>query len=347
MKKIAISSPYLDTLGGGERYILTIAEHLSKNHQVVIFWDGENLTSAVKERLNLDISKVNFFKNNLNSGIINKYHTLKNFDIHFVVSDGSIPIGFAKKNILHFQVPFKINPTITSSIKLKNWQKIIVNSKFTKSFIDKSYSVSSEVLYPPVDVKSFVSGDDKKNIILSVGRFFSPLHSKKQDILISAFKKMKLNEYKLILAGGTDKGSEEEIRNLKNSAKDYQIEIMPNINFNLLKKLYTQAKIYWHAAGYNEDENSNPEKVEHFGISTVEAMASGAVPIVVPYGGQKEIVDDSLNGLYFYTIDDLIKKTSRLINNKNLLEKLSENAVLKSKNYSKENFCRHLDEIIT
>lgn len=344
--KIAISSPYLDTLGGGERYILTIAEHLSKNHRVVIFWDGENLTSAVRERLNLDISKVNFLKNNLNSGIINKYQSLKDFDIQFIVSDGSIPIGFAKKNILHFQVPFKINPTIISSIKLKNWQKIIVNSRFTKDFIDKSYSVSSEVLYPPVDIKSFTP-EDKRNIILSVGRFFSPLHSKKQDILISAFKKMDLTNWKLILAGGADKSAEEEINNLKISVGKYNIDILPNIPFSTLKKLYGSAKIYWHAAGFAEDENSNPEKVEHFGISTVEAMASGAVPVVVPFGGQKEIVDDSLNGLYFYTIDELIKKTGRLINNNNLLEKLSENAVLKSKNYSKENFCRRLDEIIT
>lgn len=344
--KIAIYSPYLDTLGGGERYILTIAEHLSKNHRVAIFWDGENLTSAVKERLNLDISKVNFLKNNFNSGIINKYQVLKDFDIQFVVSDGSIPIGFAKKNILHFQVPFKIHPTIISSIKLKNWQKIIVNSAFTKDFIDKSYSVSSEVLYPPVDVKSFTR-DDKKNFILSVGRFFSPLHSKKQDILISAFKKANLTNWKLILAGGADKSAEEEINNLKISVGKYNIDILPNIPFSGLKKLYSQAKIYWHAAGFGEDENANPEKVEHFGISTVEAMASGAVPVVVPYGGQKEIVDDGLNGLYFYTIDELIKKTGRLINDKNLLEKLSENAVLKSKNYSKENFCRHLDEIIS
>lgn len=343
--KIAISSPYLDTLGGGERYILTIAEHLSKNHQVVIFWDGENLTPAVKERLNLDISKVRFQKDIQKFKIINKYQILKDFDLHIVVSDGSIPIGFAKKNILHFQVPFKINPNIKNSIKLKNWQKIIVNSLFTKSFIDKSYNVESQVLYPPVDVKALAPGV-KSNIIFSVGRFFSPLHSKKQDILIKAFEKMKIKNYKLILAGGVDSGSDEKILNLKNSVKDKNIEIMSNIDFAHLKKLYSQTKIYWHAAGFGEDENANPERVEHFGISTVEAMAGGAVPVVVPFGGQKEIVDENQNGLHFYTIDDLINKTVRLINNEDLLTKLSEKAIIKSKNYSKENFCRQIDEII-
>lgn len=343
--KIAIYSPYLNTLGGGERYILTIAEHLTKNHEVVIFWDGESIAPLAKERLNIDLSKVTFRKNIFDSGVFKKYQTLKDFDVQFVVSDGSIPLGFAKKNILHFQVPFKINPTIQNSIKLINWQKIIVNSLFTKSFIDKSYNVSSTVLYPPVDIESLSPGA-KSNTILSVGRFFSPLHDKKQHVLVEAFKKLNLNDWKLILAGGADRKAEEKINNLKKSVCDFNIEILPNINFTSLKKLYSQAKIYWHAAGFAEIENENPEKVEHFGISTVEAMASGAVPVVVPYGGQKEIVDNNQNGLYFYTVDDLIKKTSLLINNKDLLAKLSENAVLKSKIYSKENFCSHLDGII-
>lgn len=341
--KIAIYSPYLDTLGGGERYILTIAEYLSINHQVVIFWDGNNITSKVNKRLNLDISKVKFQKSN--NGIINKYITLKDFDLHFVVSDGSIPTAFAKKNILHFQVPFKINPTLKNSFKLKNWQKIIVNSLFTKSFIDKSYKVSSTVLYPPVDINSFTPAG-KKNIILSVGRFFSPLHSKKQEVMISAFKKMKLKDYRLILAGGADINCEEKIKDLQNSVKDFNIEIIPNIDFNLLKNLYSEAKIYWHAAGFGEDENITPERVEHFGISTVEAMASGSVPIVVPCGGQKEIVDENQNGLYFLTIDELIDNTNILINDNNLLNELSLKAILKSKKYSKENFCRQIDEII-
>ena len=344
--KIAIYSPYLDTLGGGERYILTIAEHLSKNNEVIIFWDGIDINNQAKERLNIDLSKVTFKKNVfIANNLIEKYKNLKDFDVCFVVSDGSIPMGFSKKNILHFQVPFKTTPNLKNTIKLLTWKKIIVNSNFTKKIIDKSYGVSTTVLYPPVDILN-LRPLEKKNIILSVGRFFSPLHDKKQNILIKSFKKMNLKAWKLVLAGGVDKTSEEKIKELQKSVDTYPIEILPNVSYSVIKKLYGEAKIYWHGAGFGEDEKKDPEKAEHFGISTVEAMASGAVPVVVPYGGQREIVDEGKNGLYFYTEDELIDKTLELINNQNLLDNLSKNALEKSKSYSKENFCRHLDEII-
>ena len=53
---------------------------------------------------------------------------------------------------------------------------------------------------------------------------------------------------------------------------------------------YKLAKIYWHASGFGEDLETHPEKAEHFGITTVEAMINGLVPIVIDAGGQKEIV---------------------------------------------------------
>jgi glycosyltransferase involved in cell wall biosynthesis len=344
--KIAIQSPYLDTLGGGERYILTIAEHLSKNHEVTMLWDGENIVNSARERLNIDLSKVKFYKNIFKSKSLGeKYSVLKDFEVCFVVSDGSIPIGLSKKNILHFQVPFKTTPKLGNSVKLLSWKKIIVNSAFTKNVIDKSYGVKGIVLYPPVDIES-IRPLEKKNVILSVGRFFSPLHDKKQNILIDAFKKMKLKGWRLVLAGGVDKASEDKINNLKKSVEGKDLEILPNISYEQIKKLYGEAKIYWHAAGFGEDEEISPEKVEHFGISTVEAMAGGAVPIVVPQGGQKEIVDENKNGLNFMTIDELILKTNKIIENENLRNALSKEAIIKSKIYSKENFCLQIDEII-
>lgn len=337
--KIAIYSPYLDTLGGGERYILTIAEHLSKNHEVVIFWDGKEIKTSVKERLNIDLSKVKFQKTQKAIG----------YDAQFYVSDGSIPVGYSKKNILHFQVPFLKTPNIPNSLKLLTWQKVIVNSNFTKKIIDKSYRVTSTVLYPPVDIKSLRESLPRpgKNIILSVGRFFSPLHDKKQDVLIEAFKKMNLKNWKLILGGGVDESAKTKLDDLKKNLNGFPIEIKENIDFKSLSNLYGEAKIYWHAAGFGENEIKTPEKVEHFGISTVEAMAAGAVPIVVPYGGQKEIVDDNQNGLYYSSEDELINKTKSLAGDNDLLNKLSKNAEEKSKIYSKEKFCQKIDEIIS
>ena len=44
--KIGIYSPYLDTLGGGERYMISLASHWSKSHEVSVYWDSK--TSYMK-----------------------------------------------------------------------------------------------------------------------------------------------------------------------------------------------------------------------------------------------------------------------------------------------------------
>ena len=49
------------------------------------------------------------------------------------------------------------------------------------------------------------------------------------------------------------------------------VYIHENCPFEELIKLYEKAKIFWHGAGFGENENLNPEKMEHFGITTVSA----------------------------------------------------------------------------
>ena len=61
IKKAAIYDPYLDTLGGGERYCLTVAEILLKNgYKVDIFWSGDKtLIEKAEKRFSLDLKDLN------------------------------------------------------------------------------------------------------------------------------------------------------------------------------------------------------------------------------------------------------------------------------------------------
>jgi hypothetical protein len=52
----------------------------------------------------------------------------------------------------------------------------------------------------------------------------------------------------------------------------------------------------WHATGYGFDAEQYPAKQEHFGMTTVEAMSAGAVPVVLNTGGQREIVTHGDDG---------------------------------------------------
>lgn len=339
--KVGIFSPYLDTLGGGERYIFSVAEFFLRNGDKVDIYGAKNLTSdKIKERFNIDISLANFINSDKNTF---------GYDLFFFLSDGSIPFSFAKKNILHLQVPFNNNyKTFANKIKLLRFSHIVCNSNFTKNFIDKTYGIVSEVLYPPVDVDSFKPAK-KENIILSVGRFFAPSHPKKQEIMIKAFKDMykKIPGWKFVLAGGVFKGSEVELVKLKELTGNLPIELIGDPDFKNIKDLYSQAKIYWHAAGFGEDLKNNPEKAEHFGISTVEAMASGCIPIVFSGGGQKEIIQDGKNGFLWKNIEDLSSLTLKVISNKGLQDKITQNVVMDSNKYSKERFYESFKKIIS
>ena len=51
--KIAVYSPYLDTFGGGEKYMITIAETLSSKHVVEVFLD-QHLSSLEGDFLKMN-----------------------------------------------------------------------------------------------------------------------------------------------------------------------------------------------------------------------------------------------------------------------------------------------------
>jgi len=347
--KFGFYSPYLDTFGGGERYMLTLASHLAQNHQVDIFWDDPVLKASISRFLKIDLSKTQFVNNVFKEGLIKKSLATYGYNCIFVLSDGSVPTTFAAKNILHFQVPFHFkNISFATKLKLKRYRWIIANSYFTKNFIDKSYGVTSKVIYPPVDTKE-IKPSKKENIILSVGRFSDKqLHPKKQEVLIEVFKEVykKASNFKLVLVGQARKEDFKYIRKIRKSTRGYAIRVIENLQIEKLRDLYSKSAIYWHATGFGEDEIKNPQKMEHFGISTVEASAAGAVPVVIGKGGQKEIVEDGKTGILWTTKAQLYESTLDLIKNKEKILKLSQNAIKNSRRFSRDVFVREYEKII-
>jgi glycosyltransferase involved in cell wall biosynthesis len=81
-----------------------------------------------------------------------------------------------------------------------------------------------------------------------------------------------------------------------------------------------------------------PRLIEHFGMTTVEAMQNGCVPIVIDGGGQREIVEHGRSGYRFITIDDLCSFTTRLIQSPGLMEQLKEGAYLRGQAFTRDRF---------
>ncbi len=347
--RIGIYDPYLDSLGGGERYIFSIAKSLIRNNEIDIFWN-ENLKQEAEKKFGFSLNGINFEKNIFSKefGFINRILKTLKYDIIFFVSDGSIPVVLSKKNFLIVQYPLKsFNKGPVNRIKFLKIQGTICYSNFIKGYLDKMLPREVFVLNPIMEPIKIKAG--KENIILSVGRFTRGTNNKKQDALIEFFKKLYdqgTKDWRLVLCGSVLDSDLEFIKFLKNKKEKYPIEIVISPTFDDLANFYSKAKIYWHATGFGEDLDSYPEKAEHFGISTVEAMSAGAVPVVINAGGQKEIVEDKKNGFLWNNQDELIKYTMKLINNKDLFEKISRNAINRAKFFSNDRFDRQLQEII-
>lgn len=337
--KAAIHNPYLDTLGGGERYTMSFAKVLlDHGYDVDIEWKDKDILNKLENRFDMNLTHIN---------VIDNIKVGDGYDLCFWVSDGSIPLMHARRNIIHFQVPFHdVNgKSLLNKMKLFRVGRVVCNSIFTKEIIDKEFGVESIVIYPPVDTENF-KPKRKENIILYVGRFSKILQSKGQEVLVSAFKKFYddgHDEWKMILAGGVEIGANELLRELKNLSNGYPIEIVESPNFSDLKDLYGKAKIFWSAAGFDQDERNDPEKMEHFGITAVEAMKSGAVPFLYDGGGHKEIVKDGIDGFLWKDVNELIEKTTKLINSKQIhsIETLSKST---ADNFS---FARFEKEIVS
>lgn len=353
--KIGVYDPYLDDLGGGEKYMMSVASCLAQEHDVTVFWDNKSDIEAFKKRFTVPMEKISIQKNifSSNIGFFKRSRMVRKYDAIIILSDGSIPFVYPTKLFLHIQQPIPQRQfTFKDKIKIRCISAIFYNSQFTQQFNNSLFSgVKNTIIYPPV--KLLNTQEKKENIIIHVGRFrtknVDAQDYKKQSFMIDAFKKLVdqgLKGWKFQLASSVKKEDEEAFSILRKNAKGYPIEFHINKSNQELFALYNKAKIYWHASGYGEDLKKHPELAEHFGITTVEAMGAGTVPVVINSGGQKEIVTDHKNGMLWNTLPELLEKTNKVANNKILWQELSKDAIIRAQDFSEEKFRNDIKKLI-
>lgn len=338
MKKAGLYNPYLDVMGGGERHVLSIMKALEDaGYQIHLFWD-KPVDQLIEDRLNIHFDHSVEYLPSLQAeqlGVLQKLKLLSQFDIFIYVTNGSYFFSTAKQNIVFCMVPdpklYQMN--LMNQFKTGSYQ-FVCNSQFTQLFLQQ-WGMNASVIYPSIDQRFFTIGLQnlsKQPIILSVGRFFKHLHSKKQDLMITTFRKMKqqipdLKKYRLVLAGSVNPQDEAYIDELKKLiGADEQIQLVTNSSFSELLQLYKQAEFFWHFAGYGIDDRKMPEKVEHLGITPLEAMAAGCITFCANAGGPKEIIQSGKNGFLFNTVDQLSDQMKQVISNPQTKKSMQENA---------------------
>ena len=217
-----------------------------------------------------------------------------------------------------------------------SYQRCIAISEFTARWVRNRWNLDSEILYPLVRARFEVR--PKQNIILSVGRFSHYGTQKKQLEMVRCFAGLGLPGWEYVCMGGlaNDPADHRFYQEICEAARGNPVRVVANPDGQEVKEAYERASIFWHAAGLGEDESANPERSEHFGMSTVEAMAAGCVPVVIRRGGQPEIVEQGASGFLWDTLEELAGYSRRLATQPELRETMARAARLRSERFTDE-----------
>ncbi len=213
-----------------------------------------------------------------------------------------------------------------------------------------------EVLNPPVQVAdlqkanevSTVKQDDCSLIVL-VGRVFQGRQSKGHSAAIELLIHMR-QEYphccfNLAVAGHIMPGFKDYAEGLILSGKHHNVEFHFNVEKEDLYTLLKRARIQWHLTGGFNDE-SDPASFEHFGISIVEGMSMGVIPVVLNQGGPAEIVTES-SGIVVGNMKGFINASVHLLlMDSHRRDALSAIARERAKLYSEESFAERATRMI-
>jgi glycosyltransferase involved in cell wall biosynthesis len=231
---------------------------------------------------------------------------------------------------------------------LDSYHLVVANSPYTQRWIEQWWHRPSTVLEPPVGLRSTSSHEP---LILSVGRFFAPGrgHAKKQLEMVHAFRRLVaegVRGWELHLVGGCSDADRAYVDEVRAAAAGLPVFLHVDASGQEVDELYRRASIYWHATGMGEDVDADPVRAEHFGITTVEAMSAGAVPVVIDAGGQPDIVTDGVDGLLFRSEDELVAATRSLVDDPDLRRRLGKAAAEAAAGYGLEAFGGRLRALV-
>jgi glycosyltransferase involved in cell wall biosynthesis len=250
----------------------------------------------------------------------------------------AVQLGSGLRARLRSVFPRLASPPV--SLDFLDGYRIVSISNFTREWVHRFWKRDSEVLYPPVPQRE---PGEKARLILSVGRFFGREagHSKKQLEMVRAFRRLArggLHGFDYHLVGGCSREHLPYLDEVRREAEGLPVHIHVDATGAELDSLYRRASIFWHAAGLGESERKHPHRFEHFGITTVEAMTAGAVPIVLGRAGQSEIVEHGVSGLHFASLEELVTRTRAVITDDELRRKLAEGARRRAADFAPERF---------
>ena len=340
-KTAAVFTPYGITFGGGEKYILSVVAAFQKMgyHITLLLKHGSsrcmNVDCTLRIAKEIGVEFLNKNKIRIKQVYISDSQIELNlkFEVFFALGNEKVPLvyGIGRVNFLMCQFPFDLDRTTTvmDQTKLESYDHIFLNSKFSLTWYsrfiqDSFFSMMDmhrtfplvDILYPAVSAPLFPvqnPANVRRNIVM-IGRIFRGRQSKGHDIAVDSFERFAQylpSDVELHIIGSIVPGHELFARSLNRSSKRVilHFEISEQEKLQILES----SLIIWHLTGINIDKISDdPASFEHFGISIVEGIHAGCIPVVLGIGGVTDIVLNGTSGFSGTSIDSILSLTLKV-----------------------------------
>jgi len=326
--KIGIFHPPINRCGGREFVIIKMIDALKKNGFQVVLLSNDKFEKNKVEKVFGDIISVdlnyvfplqlfnantplNLFVDddwyNIYTDIIRTRVLKSKCDLIIDASTNTI-FPYADISYIHYPILQLSSRHIIDKIYyypfvnlVKNYDKklVLCNSKYTAKAVKEIYGINPTVLYPPVKIQQLTPENmdaPRNNTVITISRIAKEKklveipkiakHCKKINFIIVGLLDS-INEYQLIL------------RTAKKLNVLDRIKIYPNLSREKLVGLLHSSKVYLHTM-----------VGEHFGISIVEGVASGCIPVVHDSGGAKEYLPADYR---YKNIDEAVQKIEKNI----------------------------------
>jgi len=200
---------------------------------------------------------------------------------------------------------------------------------------------NSIVVYPPVNTETFHSqcfSEAKDGNTVAVVASYTPKRHLEQVPFIAKQSKFA----KFVVVGKADGYSRPTLKRLRENISRFHVEdrvtLLQNVPFEELLEILAKAKVYLHVMPY-----------DHFGISVVEAMAAGCVPVVHRSGGPWIDILDKDQGTYGFSYStpmEAAKYIDKLVMDESLRSQIAIKASHRAKRFDKTVFMKRMVEVV-
>lgn len=357
--KLAIVHDYLNQYGGAERVIEALNEIYKDSPIYTSIYDAERMPATFRK---MDIrtsfmQKIPFIKKIFKYCLFLYPKAFQSFDLSgydiILSSSSAFAKGIKKdKNVLHicycytparflwdyenyikkekkgFLIKF-ILPLILKRLKkwdLKNNEGVdyfISISENIKNRIKSVYGLESDVIYPPVNINHYNINNSEDGYFLIVSRLNS---YKNLDLVIKCFNKLSNLKLKIVGTG--------PFQNKLKLMAGSNTEFVGRVDEDELVRLYSRCRAFIFPG--NED----------FGITPIEAQASGKPVIAFKMGGALETIIDKKTGIFFdeNTEESFLGAINRFLEVEKMFDK--EEIRKNAERFDKEIFKKKINEYV-